>query len=91
MNWVSESLSWGATGKGFDTVNFIGSVVVEILRAIMPNLGSTAPSEDLVDGKVLTWAVVGATFTKVVLVRTTVYLAMGCLIYHKRELAKVQV
>ncbi|HNX26369.1 MAG TPA: hypothetical protein PKK48_03090 [Phycisphaerae bacterium] len=91
VNWVSESLSWGKTAGGFDFVNFMGSLVVEILRALMPNLGSTSPAEKLVDGKVLSWVAVGVTFIKVVIVRTFIYLAMGCLIYNKRELAKVQV
>lgn len=91
VGWVSESLTWGGMGKGFDTVNFIGSVTVEIIGAIMPNLGSTSPSESLVDGKVLSWGMVSITFVKVILVRTFIYLAMGCLIYNKRELAKVQV
>ncbi len=88
INWVSEAILWGQSG---DVLNFLSIVVVYAIRILMPDLAQTSPAERLVDGLFISWWTVGAAAAMAIAVRTTFYVLVGCLIFRRRELARVQV
>ncbi len=89
--WLSDAVQLSAEGE-VNVVGMAGSLVLWLTEIIMPNLGETSPADKLVDGIYIPWwKGLGVTALWGVVVRTTIYLAVGCLIFHKRELAKVQV
>jgi hypothetical protein len=65
--------------------------MTHVVNMFMPRLSETSPSDRLVDGIYITWPIVGRTAGLAVGVRTVLYLVAGCLIFHRRELARVQV
>jgi len=65
--------------------------VVKVVNLLLPDFGSTSPTEALVDGMNIPWALVGRTALVTVCVQTGLLLLIACLIFRKRELARVQV
>jgi hypothetical protein len=86
VNWLAGSVSWGE-----GVINSLGAVVIYVVQVLMPNLNQTSPANSLVDGLYLSWSAVGMAALLGLAVRATFYLALGCLIFHRRELARVQV
>lgn len=86
LGWLTESIQWGDT-----FANTIGAYMLMVVKLFMPSLAETSPSDTLVDGIYISWPVVGKTAALAVGVRGVVYLLAGCLIFQRRELAKVQV
>jgi hypothetical protein len=86
LGWLSDSIHWRK-----DMANTVGAFMLTVVKVFMPSLAETSPSDTLVDGMYISWSVVGNTAGLAVGVRTVLYLAAGCLIFHRRELAKVQV
>lgn len=86
LAWLADAIQWGG-----NFTNNIGATMVFLMRIFMPSLAETAPSDTLVDGIYISWPTVARTAGLVVGVRTVVCLAAGCLIFRRRELARVQV
>ena len=91
MNWLADAVRWASRDGGFDVVGAAGAVVMKLTAAVMPNLAEMAPAEKLVEGIFISWPAVGEAAIMSVALRTTFFLAAACVIFHKRELAKVQV
>jgi hypothetical protein len=64
---------------------------VRFVSFLLPDFAETWPSDRLVDGLHIGWSSLGQTAAVVAGVRTLIYLGLGCLIFHRRELARVQV
>lgn len=77
--------------EGVDPLSAAGFLAVQFLGFLLPDLMSTWPSDNLVDGLRISWTFLGQTAATTMGVRGLLALALGCLIFHKRELARVQV
>ncbi|MBN1943137.1 MAG: hypothetical protein JW849_07565 [Phycisphaerae bacterium] len=86
LGWLADSIQWTS-----GITNSLGTFMVFVTRLLMPSLAETSPSDTLVDGIYISWPVVGRTAGLAMGVRGVLYLAAGCLIFHRRELARVQV
>ena len=64
--------------------------IVHVMGALLPDFESTAPGRWFVDGMAIPWRFVGKTLLWTVLIRTSLALAVGCMIFRRRELARVQ-
>lgn len=62
-----------------------------LLALAMPDFARTSPSNDLADGLLISWGHLARTFAITLFVQCGTALGLGCLIFHKRELARVQV
>jgi hypothetical protein len=92
LDWLSDSLGFGKTSfRGLDFISQMGTIVAYVVKVLMPNFSEMSPSEKLVDGINIRWLALGSAAFWSIVVRTTFYLAIGCLIFRKRELARVQV
>ena len=65
--------------------------IVKVMTWVLPNFLETSPGRWLVDGMAIPWSFVGETALLTVCVRTVPLLLLSCLIFWRRELAKVQV
>lgn len=91
-NWLSQSVSWAKLARGdFDPIGLLGAVVLEVVRILLPNLEQTSPSDRLVDGLLVPWRTVGSAALWALVVRGAFYLGLGCAIFRRRELSRVQV
>ena len=92
LDWLADALGFGNTSFGnLDFISQLGTVVTYVVKVLMPNFSEMSPSEKLVDGINIRWLAVGSAVLWSIVIRTTFYLAVGCLIFRKRELARVQV
>ena len=74
-----------------DLITRVGYYIFKSMGALLPDLESTSPAQRLVDGMNISWASLGETGLWTIVIRTGLLLAIGCLVFRKRELARVQV
>jgi len=84
----------GVEGAG-ETLERVGLVLanymVRLVNAVLPDFSSAMPGDSLVDGMLISWSQLGAVSLYAVGVRVTIALGVACLVFRKRELARVQV
>lgn len=68
-----------------------GHYVYKMMAVVLPDLSSISVSGFLVEGVAISWAFVGSAALWTIGVRTALVLLFACLIFHRRELARVQV
>ena len=61
------------------------------MKVLLPDLASTLATNFLVDGVRVTWVYFAETAALTVALRAAILLALACLVFHRRELARVQV
>ncbi|MHC4982875.1 MAG: ABC transporter permease [Planctomycetota bacterium] len=69
----------------------LGRGVMKVMEVILPDFAETSPGDMLADGLHLSWSFLGSTALYAVGIRALLLIAFACLIFHKRELARVQV
>ena len=74
-----------------DVFTAIGHYILEVMRVIMPDFARTSAGDHLVEGMYISWSSLAGTLIVVLGVQTVVLLVLACVIFHKRELARVQV
>jgi hypothetical protein len=94
MRFLTEAISLGANpgDKGLaPAMYFVAGIVLWVMKRLMPDLSSTLLTNFLVEGTRITWDYFGSAALLTVGVRAAVLLALACLVFHRRELAQVQV
>lgn len=89
-----EFLVDATKGAPAEWVNFFALIANWIVRAmveILPDFARTMPGTLLVDGMNISWGFWGMTFLLDVVLRAGVVLLIACALFHRRELARVQV
>lgn len=87
--FIDEAMKW-VTNLGV-VMWLLGRLVLGAARVFLPDFSSTSASDSLVDGMHLSWTYTGETALWVVALRAGLLLGAAFLIFHKRELARVQV
>ena len=80
-----------AVGGDVDVVTWLAHYAYKPINILLPDFARTMPGDRLVDGMNISWAFVGDTAVADVAIRAGVALLLACLIFHRRELARVQV
>ncbi|MGA2265705.1 MAG: hypothetical protein ABSH10_04665, partial [Phycisphaerae bacterium] len=70
---------------------YIGHDAMKVIQVLLPDLSHTNPSGFLVDGMLVEWSYLGREAASTIGLRGVLVLALACLIFSKRELARVQV
>ena len=78
-------------GGNVDVVTWMAYYVFKPFYALLPDFARTMPGDRLVEGMDISWAFVGNTAVADVAIRAGVSLLLACFIFHRRELARVQV
>jgi len=69
----------------------VGHYMQKVMNVVVPDFQDTSPADSLVDGLLISWRYVAARVTPLLVVRIGLFLAAACLIFRRRELARVQV
>ncbi len=72
-------------------VTFVGYVVNGLMRVLLPDFANTMPGARFVNGDVISWVSVGDTALLDIGIRGAAALLLACVIFYRRELARVQV
>jgi len=72
-------------------LDYLVHYVVKAMNVLLPDFGRTSPADAMVDGMNISWGFLGSTVLWALVLQTGILLAVACLIFHKRELARVQV
>jgi len=95
LRFLTESIQMGLEfevkeGAG-RAVYQIGHAMLLVVKVLLPDLAATLETDFLVEGVAVPWGYLGESFAMTLLLRATLLLALGCWIFHRRELARVQV
>ena len=94
LRFLTEAISYGAGPgeKGLIPAMYeVADWMLAVMKIILPDLASTLSTDFLVEGTQITWDYFGETALLTVGLRAAVLLGLGCLLFHRRELAQVQV
>ena len=94
MGFLTEAISLG-TGSGetgpMMWMYSVSGVMLDVMKVLLPNLSTTMLTDFLVEGKLITWSYLGSAALLTVGLRTVLLLALGCFVFQRRELSRVQV
>lgn len=76
---------------GDDLLTFVGHYVMRAMSVVLPDFARSSPVDSLVDGMYISWGFFGETLIATVAFRGMIVLVLACLIFRRRELARVQV
>jgi hypothetical protein len=88
--FLTEAVSLSLSGET-DVMTLLAHHVFKPINMLLPDFARTMPGDRLVEGMDISWAFVGDTAMADVLIRAGVTLLLACLVFHRRELARVQV
>jgi hypothetical protein len=91
-SFVADMVTGGSlAAPGVNVFDAAAYLVFRFVGVLLPDFAGTSPSDSLVDGLRVGWQTLGETASVSVGIRTMLYLALGCFIFKRRELARVQV
>ncbi len=91
-NFIINAVSYGTITGGEPTVlDYFSLLVVKCMNVLLPDLGRTSPADSLVDGMNISWEQVGGTAVWGICVQSLLVIVIASLLFHRRELARVQV
>jgi hypothetical protein len=94
LRFLTESINTGldyGTAKEFTFIYQLGAAMLAAMKVLMPDLVSTLATSFVVEGLRISWDYFGQTAALTVAVRGVALLGLACLVFHRRELARVQV
>jgi hypothetical protein len=94
MRFLAEAISYGPSpdDKGLAPgIYWIADWMLWVMRVLLPDLSSTMLNNFLVEGTRITWDYFSWAVLLTVCVGAAQLLALACLVFHLRELARVQV
>jgi hypothetical protein len=94
LRFLSESIGSGlefGTAKELTFIYQLGAWMLAVMKVLLPDLVSTLATSFVVEGLKISWGYFGQTAALTVAVRGAAMLGLACLIFHRRELARVQV
>jgi hypothetical protein len=77
--------------SALDALTIVGAWAYRVVQVLLPDFAQTSPVDWLVGGLNISWEHLGQVAVLTLLARAAPILAIACLIFHKRELARVQV
>jgi hypothetical protein len=80
-----------SVGGDPDIVMWLAHYVFIPFNMLLPDFARTMPGDRLIDGMDISWAFVGDTALADVVIRASVAMLLACIIFYRRELARVQV
>jgi len=94
MRFLTEAISYGA-GPGekglIPAMYTVAGWMLAVMKVLLPDLASTLSTDFLVEGTRITWGYFGEAALLTVGLRAAILIGLGCLLFHRRELAQVQV
>jgi len=94
MRFLTEAVTSGLRYPREEDLTFLfhaGSFFLKVTKVLLPDLVSTLATDFIIEGVEIPWAYLGRTAALTVALRAVALLALACWIFHRRELARVQV
>jgi len=94
FRFLTEAIGYGLDLPGYTEhvwVYQLGYLLLAVMKLLLPDLGSLLATTFVVDGLELTWGYFAEVAALMVAVRGAILLALACWVFHRRELARVQV
>ena len=88
--FLSDSLKLPSVGSA-DALTWSGHYAMEIMKIFLPDFAGASGGDALVDGLYIPWTHLGESAAVAFGARTLCVLAVACLLFGRRELAKAQV
>ncbi|MCP4378906.1 MAG: hypothetical protein GY794_22360, partial [bacterium] len=79
------------SGGETNIVTWLAHYVFIPFNELLPNFAKTLPGDRLIDGINISWSFIGNTAVADVVIRAGVAMLLACIIFYRRELARVQV
>jgi hypothetical protein len=90
--YLTEATNMLKTQQGEVTLfGWVTRGVMWVMKALLPDLESTSGGERLVDGLLIPWMDLASAGFWVLVIRSSLLVVLACWIWHRRELARVQV
>lgn len=90
--FVMDAVTSPVSQKGIPPlISALNKYLVIAMNKLLPDFGRTFPGQALVDGMHIEWGFLGQTVLWTFCVQTAVLLVIACVIFSRRELARVQV
>jgi hypothetical protein len=86
--FLTEAVSMYKTRE--DPVAIVANGIIKGMSFLVPDFSDTSPGDSLAEGLNLTWPHVARTAGLVLVLQTGALLALACLVFRRRELARVQ-
>ncbi len=87
--YMTKAVELSRTGN--DLLTVIGHYVMKVMSVVLPDFARSSPVDSLVDGMYISWSFFGESLMTTVAFRGMLMLGLACLVFHRRELARVQV
>ena len=94
FRFLTEAIGYGLDLPGYTEhvwVYQLGYLLLAVMKLLLPDLGSLLATTFVVDGLELTWGHFAEVAALMVAVRGAILLGLACWVFHRRELARVQV
>ncbi len=94
LRFLTEAITYGpaADEKGLVPAMYaVAGWMLEVMKVLLPDLATTLSTNFIVEGTRIRWDYFGETALLTVGLRAAILLGLGCLLFHRRELAQVQV
>lgn len=94
LRFLTEAITYGPGSgeKGLIPAMYaIASWMLDVMKVLLPDLATTLSTNFIVEGTRIEWNYFGETALLTVGLRAAILLVLGCLLFHRRELAQVQV
>ncbi len=94
LRFLTEAITSGLKYPGKEDLTFlfhVGNFFLKLMKVLLPDLASTLATDFIIEGVEITWAYLAGTAALTIALRAATLLAVACWIFHRRELARVQV
>ena len=94
LRFLTEAITSGLKYPGNEDLTFLfhaGNFFLKLMKVLLPDLVSTLATDFIIEGVEITWAYLARTAALTIALRAAILLALACWIFHRRELARVQV
>ncbi len=79
------------SGPATDALTLVGAWIFRVVRVGLPDFAQTSPVDSLINGMNISWEYLAQAALLTGVIRTLAILVIACLIFQRRELARVQV
>lgn len=94
LRFLTEAVTLGLEyppDKGLILFYQVGFYMLQLVKVLLPDLASALATDYLVEGLAIPWAYFAKTAAMTVAVHGVILLGLACVIFQRRELARVQV
>jgi len=94
VGYLLEAIDWVGKDESAVVSGWVAAVTGPVVKAflhLIPDFSAYTPSDEIVDGRLVSWQALGSALAHIGVLRTGVVLVLGCYVLTRREVAQVVV